>query len=388
MKRHFRQLYTLLALVLLVSVVWVWRQPGRPITEFNRELAAEDIQPFASYARGTVISVDDEQVREFGGNSSLYQALTVQLTTGYNEPQAVKVEQTTTLDAAKSNRYSVGDHLVLGLIDTTTMRNYVVVDRYRIPALLTIAGLFLVLAVLLGRWRGITALVGLGATGAVLLYFIAPQILAGKDPFTVSLVGAGAIVLITMFIAHGIGLRIQLAAASTLLTLLFSAVTAYSAIKGAGLFGLGQADAFVLGVGYFGNINLRGVLLGGIIISVLGVLDDITTSQTAAIEELRRANPELTARQLFSSGLSIGREHIASLINTLILVYAGASLPLFLLLTSATSQPVWVLLNSEYMAEEVVRALVGSSALIVAVPISTYLAAWFYSRFKVGFPHN
>lgn len=388
MKRHFRQLYTLLALVLLVSVVWVWRQPGRPITEFNRELAAEDIQPFASYARGTVISVDDEQVREFGGNSSLYQALTVQLTTGYNEPQAVKVEQTTTLDAAKSNRYRVGDHLVLGLIDTTTMRNYVVVDRYRIPALLTIAGLFLVLAVLLGRWRGITALVGLGATGAVLLYFIAPQILAGKDPFTVSLVGAGAIVLITMFIAHGIGLRIQLAAASTLLTLLFSAVTAYSAIKGAGLFGLGQADAFVLGVGYFGNINLRGVLLGGIIISVLGVLDDITTSQTAAIEELRRANPELTARQLFSSGLSIGREHIASLINTLILVYAGASLPLFLLLTSATSQPVWVLLNSEYMAEEVVRALVGSSALIVAVPISTYLAAWFYSRFKVGFPHN
>lgn len=383
MQQYFNKLYIALGGILIIGVVIVLQQPARQSSEFNKQLAAEDIQPFAGYVRGVVVSVDDEVIREFDGNSSLYQMLTLNLSGGQDARQTVQVEQTTTLDNAQSSRYRVGDKLVLGLIDTEQMKNYVIVDRYRLPAVMLISGLFMLLAILLGRWRGVSSLIGLGATGLVLIYFIAPQILSGKDPFLVSLVGAGLIVLTTMFVAHGIKLRIQIAALSTLITLTIAAVMAYLAVKSAGLFGLGQADAFVLGVGYFGNLDLKGVLLGGIIISVLGVLDDITTSQTAAIEELHKADPTMSAKQLYSAGLSIGREHIASLINTLILVYAGASLPLFLLLTAATNQPVWVLINSEYMAEEIIRAVIGSAALIAAVPISSYFAAWYYTKFKV-----
>jgi uncharacterized membrane protein len=121
-------------------------------------------------------------------------------------------------------------------------------------------------------------------------------------------------------------------------------------------------------------VNLRGLLLGGIVIGALGVLDDITTTQTAAINEIKRANPRMTRAQLYRSGLSIGREHIASLVNTLALAYAGASLPLLLLFWSDANAPWWVILNSESLVEEIVRTLVGSMTLTLAVPISTWFA--------------
>jgi uncharacterized membrane protein len=183
-----------------------------------------------------------------------------------------------------------------------------------------------------------------------------------------------------MFIAHGFNQRTKLSVLSTVLSLVLAVSLSYLFISLTQLFGLGQSDAFALQAGFLGNIDLRGLLLGGLIIALLGILDDVTTTQTAAIEELAKANPNLTKTELFLAGMSVGREHIASLINTLILVYVGASLPLFLLIVAATDQPLWVLLNSEYMAEEIVRALSGSVALILAVPISSVLAAGFYQK--------
>ena len=132
--------------------------------------------------------------------------------------------------------------------------------------------------------------------------------------------------------------------------------------------------------GLTAGVNLRGLLLGGMIIGCLGVLDDITTAQTAAVDEIRKANPNLTSKQLLQSGLSVGREHIASLINTLALAYAGASLPLLLLFQTNETFPLWVTLNSEFLAEEIVRTLVGSTTLLLAVPISTWCAARFLSN--------
>ena len=128
--------------------------------------------------------------------------------------------------------------------------------------------------------------------------------------------------------------------------------------------------------------NLRGLLLGGIILGALGVLDDITTGQAAAVDELRRANPAFPVRELYRRGLSVGTEHITSLVNTLFLAYAGASLPLFILFTIYDEAPLWVTLNSEFIAEELVRTLVGSVALILAVPITTILAS-FFARYSL-----
>jgi uncharacterized membrane protein len=143
------------------------------------------------------------------------------------------------------------------------------------------------------------------------------------------------------------------------------------------LTGGGTEEAFYLQIGVLSTLNLRGLLLGGIIIGALGVLDDITTAQTAAVDEISKANPSLRFEELVKRGHSIGREHITSLVNTLALAYVGASLPLLLIFSAAHSEPLWVLLNREYIIEELVRTLIGSITLILGVPISTLLAALF-----------
>jgi uncharacterized membrane protein len=133
-------------------------------------------------------------------------------------------------------------------------------------------------------------------------------------------------------------------------------------------------------MGPLGSIDLRGLLLGGIIIGTLGILDDITISQTSVIVELKNANSKLHWKKLFSGGIAVGRDHVSSLVNTLALAYVGASFPLLLLFSFSKDIPSWLTINSEFIAEEMVRTLVGSTALILAVPISTFLAAYFLGR--------
>jgi uncharacterized membrane protein len=146
------------------------------------------------------------------------------------------------------------------------------------------------------------------------------------------------------------------------------------------LSGMGTEDAYNLLLGSSKAINLHGLLLGGIIIGALGVLDDTTTTQSTTIAELSEANPSYSMKELFNKGMVIGREHIASLVNTLVLAYAGAAMGIFIfiILTLQTkSQPWWVIFNSEVIAEEVVRTLAGSLGLILAVPITTLIASFF-----------
>ncbi len=370
----------LCVLVIIASAVYIVMLPSSNEQVFNKDAASFDTTSFSEYSHGKVSRVIYEQVDEGPRNKVISQQVEVLLTDTDRKGESVTTDHTSILDKAGSVQYKVGDKVILGAMPGEVAEKYVIIDRDRMAGIYLIIALFILLAIVVGRLKGITSLVGLSITGAILLFFIAPQILNGKDPFLVSIVGAGMIVLVSMFISHGFSKRIQVSAISTLASLALSAGVAYVAIYITQLFGFGQSDAFLLETGYLGNINLRGILLAGIVISVLGVLDDVTTTQTAAIDELHQTNPDLTLRELYKKGLSIGREHIASLINTLILVYAGAALPLFLLLTLQKSQPIWVLLNSEFIAEELVRSLIGSSALIIAVPLSTLLAAYIYKR--------
>ncbi len=380
-KLSLTHLLIVCTLVLVASAVYVSALPSTN-NNFDQLEASQDNSSFSSFSKGVVSEVIFEQIDEAQNNRSITQQLKVKLTDSGASSQEVVIDNTQILDKAESVRYKVGDRVVLGLLpagQSSLVDQFVIIDRYRMPGVYLVIAVFLVLAVLVGRMRGITSLVGLGITGAILMLFIAPQILAGKDAFVVALIGAGAIVLVSMFISHGFNRRIQLAAVSTLATLVISGVITYLFVSASKLFGLGQSDAYLLQTGFLGSLNLQGVLLAGIVISVLGILDDVTTAQTAAVEEIGKANSQLTVKELYTKGLSVGREHIASLINTLILVYAGAALPLFLLLTLQKSQPLWVLLNSEFIAEELVRSLIGSTTLILAVPISTILAAYIFS---------
>jgi uncharacterized membrane protein len=389
-----KKLITLQNLILLVLALLVvggfliFKQSPPNATEFQRDNASFDTSPFNQYERGVVEEVIEERIDEAPQNKLLYQHLKVNLSSGDQKGDTVETEFNQILDTAGSIKFKVGDQVVLGkvakqpseIVTIDTVPDYVIVDRYRVNGLLFAGLLFVVLAFVFGRRKGLLSILGLAITAVILIFFTAPQLLAGKNPVLIASVSAGIIAIVTMFTAHGFNVRTKISIASTIVSLACAIGLSYLLVYAVQLFGLGQADAFLLQTGYLGAINLQGLLLAGLIISLLGVLDDVTTAQTATVDELLKANPKLSFKELYNSAMSVGREHIASLINTLILVYVGAGLPLFLLLVAATNQPIWILLNSENIAEEIVRAIAGSAALILAVPISTLLAVYIYKR--------
>lgn len=188
----------------------------------------------------------------------------------------------------------------------------------------------------------------------------------------------------TMYLAHGFSRKTTLSILSTFISLCITGILAVVSVQLAHLTGLGTEDANALKFGPTGSINPKGLLLGGIIIGTLGVLDDVTTGLTASIYELTKVDKKLPFRSLFRSGLEVGKEHIVSLVNTLVLAYAGAALPVFLILVlNPNHVPLWVILNSELIMEEVVRTIAGSIGLVSAVPITAFLASKFHKRFSV-----
>jgi len=253
-------------------------------------------------------------------------------------------------------------------------------EPYRLVSISIIVAVFFALVIFFGRIRGVTSIFGLVMSVVVLKFFIVDRILDGHDPLITTFLGALLIVLCSLYLAHGFNKRTSIAVLGTLLTLLIILVVAQFFVGATALTGAGTEEALFLQFGPLGTINLRGLLLSGIIIGVLGVLDDVTTGQVAAIGEIADANPLLSTRELYRRGLAVGKEHIASLVNTLVLAYAGSSLPLFLLFTIYKDTPFWVTLNSSPIAEEMIRSLVGSTTLVLAVPITTYLAAKFLAK--------
>jgi len=275
-------------------------------------------------------------------------------------------------------KLTVGERLVAErLTKSDGSVEYLVKEKYRLPGVIWLLVLFAIAVIALGGKTGMSSIAGLVVSIGILVFFVMPRIIAGGDPLLACFLGSVAIACTSLYLAHGFRRRTSVALASTLITLAASLVLSVVFVRIAKLFGMGTEEAMFLQSGQLQGIDLKGLLLGGIIIGCLGVLDDITTAQTAAVDEIRKANPSLTKSKLRAAGLSVGKEHIASLINTLALAYIGTSLPLLLLLHSQSNQsfPLWVTLNGEFLAEEIVRTLVGSMTLLIAVPVSTWMAS-------------
>ena len=243
----------------------------------------------------------------------------------------------------------------------------------RKPVLFWLAVLFAVVVVALGRMRGVAALAGLVGTLVVLLVFILPSIIDGHSPLLVAVVGGSAIVFLALYLAHGFSPMTTVALLGTLSALVVTAVLGIVFVELASFSGISNEEAFYLNVGG-GSIDLRGLVLAGVIIGALGAIDDMTVTQASAVWELHAVNPELGRMGLYRSAMTIGRDHVASTVNTLVLAYAGASLPLLILFVLST-QSLGTVANSEIVATEIVRTLVGSIGLVAAVPITTWLAA-------------
>ena len=267
-----------------------------------------------------------------------------------------------------------GDRIVVGRSpDPTLGAVYYFSDYQRRAPLMLLAALFVVVVIAIGRLRGLTALLGLVITFAVLIKFILPALLEGRSPLLVAVVGASAVMFVILYLAHGVTAQTTTALLGTLASLVLIALLAGWFVEAASMFNLGSEEATFLQISA-AQVDLRGLLLGGILIGSLGVLNDVTVTQASAVWALRAADPTASARQLYRSAMRIGRDHIASTVDTLVLAYAGASLPLLLLFTLA-SRPVGDVLTGELVAEEILRTLIGSVGLVASVPITTGLAA-------------
>ncbi|WP_077798139.1 YibE/F family protein [Streptomyces sp. JHA26] len=250
---------------------------------------------------------------------------------------------------------------------------YSVTDIDRGFPMALLAGIFALAVVVVGRLRGFMALVSLAISFLLLNFFILPAILQGSNPLLVAVIGSSAIMLIALYLCHGLSARTSVAVLGTLVSLLLIGVLGSLFIGWAALTG-NTDDNTGLIHGLYPSIDMSGLLLAGVIIGSLGVLDDVTVTQTSAVWELHEANPAMGWRGLYRAGIRIGRDHIASVVNTLVLAYAGAALPLLLLFSIAQSS-VGTVANSELVAEEIVRTLVGSIGLVASVPVTTALAA-------------
>lgn len=246
-------------------------------------------------------------------------------------------------------------------------------DIYRLHFLIIAVGIFIAVVLLIGRRRGLMSLAGLGASILVIGWIIVPLVVAGYNSLLVSVFGAYLIAIVSIIIAHGFKTRTFISLLCVLIILIFVTVASQLAVYLLGLSGIIDEAGYYLKIDH-PEIDLSGILVGGIVIAALGALDDIVTTQVATVDELKKTKPSLTVAELYKKAFSVGSEHIAALVNTLALVYVGAALPLIVLYAVSTPE-LFKLFNSEFVATEIIRTVLVSLGLVIAVPVSTYISA-------------
>lgn len=320
--------------------------------------------------------LEEKQEKPMGSQEwQLYQNLELLVTRGSLKGEIIEVESGN-LPVANLPKYKVGDGLLVAYSqDLDGQRVFYITDYIRQKALFWLLAIFLAMAIFIGHWQGLTSLIGLVISFLVIFNFILPQISRGADPVQIAILGSLVIIPVTFVLSHGLNKKTGVAMTGTIIALIITGILANLFVNFSQLTGFSSEEAGFLQAYKPGLINMKGLLLAGIIIGVLGILDDITISQAAIVEQLKKTNQKLKLGELYQKAMNIGRDHIASMINTLILVYTGAALPLLLLFID-NPQPFLQVFNYEIIADEVVRTLVGSIGLILAVPITTLLAAW------------
>jgi uncharacterized membrane protein len=341
----------------------------------------------ARLAEATVVKVDRHPCADSADSAdsspdpaSFCQRAGVKLTGGTDAETGTVVEIEVG-QGADSPVLHGGDKIVVGRAGSGTGEDaggWYFADYQRRGPLVALAVFFACAVVIFGRWRGLLALGGLAVSFAVIVRFILPAILVGRNPVAVAVIGSAAIMVVVLYLTHGINARTTTAVLGTVGALFLTGVLAWIFVAGAHLTGMATEESGLLAASVSG-VSLRGLLLAGIIIGSLGVLDDVALAQASAVWELHDDNPEYGFNRLYAAGLRSGRDRVASTVNTLAMAYAGASLPLLILFTLSSRQ-FGDVLTGEILGQEIVRALVGGIGLLSAVPITTAVAAFVADR--------
>ncbi|MDZ7678057.1 MAG: YibE/F family protein [Acidimicrobiales bacterium] len=325
-----------------------------------------------AYPRATVVDIDHGECPTFEFDApSDCDLVSAELTSGPDEGSIITF-QVAAIDFDVPT-LSVGDRLVLQHNPLAPPEfAYTYWEHQRDTPLIALTALFVIVILIFGRWHGARALVGLVVTFGIIVWFLLPSLLRDEPAVAVALVATSLIAFATLYLAHGVSLNTTVALVGTMASLVVIATLAAVFVGLAHLTGLSSADVQLIRVSAEA-LDPAGLLLAGIIIGALGVLDDVTVTQVAAVAEIRAADPTMSPRRLYQGGLRVGRDHIAATVNTLVLAYVGASLSLMLFFAQS-DRPIGQLLGQEAVAIEIVRTLVGSIGLVAAVPITTALA--------------
>jgi len=380
-RRHFFIGAAIVFPLLIIALVLINISPYQTPGSNNSALSAgqAESQDHSTYVRATVLAVHSKPGKANSGD----QVIKVKLLDGPDKNEVVSVNRYgSSFSNAAYKRLPVGSKVLLSKA-ADSGGAYVYADRYRIPGATTILILLLVLIIIIARWRGITSVAGLAISITVLAVFVIPRIIHGHDAYATCIEGAFIIAAASIFVAHGLSKRTTVAFVGAVATLALTiGVTSLSGYL-TGLSGFTGEDS--LGITYAQqHISLSGLLFGGIIIASLGVLNDITIGQAAAVDEIYNANKRQSGIKLYKRGMSVGREHIAALVNTLALAYVGVALPAIVTTAIYNHAPILVTLNSETVMEEIVRTGVVSISLLLAVPVTTALAAYVLPRWDQG----
>ncbi len=342
-------------------------------------LAQEVHQELQETVRATVLEIQHEEVRDIIGTDTeaLVQEVLVEITEGIREGEEVVFEN----DLMK---LEVGDSIYVNRLESIDgVEYYTFKDADRRFALVSLVLFFVVVLVTFSRFHGVRALMSLCLSVLILFYVLVPLLLQGYSPVLMSVMVAGPMLAVALFLTHGVRSRSIIAFLGTFGAVVITGIIATIWVNLAQFTGLSSDAAIYLNFSTKGALDFGGLLLGSIIIGILGVLDDVAITQASVVGELKRANTELSPKDLYHRALRVGRDHIGSLVNTLSFAYIGVSLPLVLLMVKAESGLI-LSLNQEMVAVELIRIFVGSVGLVLAVPLTTAIAVWWYTRY----PHT
>lgn len=368
-------------LLLFIPLLLIFLVPPKI---FAQSMPSAPSAPKEEYFRAEVASIIKEGQKDNQGYKSYFQTLKVRAEDGAQKGKLLTVENGDESQITKDQFVVTGQEIIVDKVtDQNNKVSYSVYDSYRLNNIFIFLIIFCIAVILIAGLKGFGSLLGMAVSFGIILLYIVPSILKGNDPLSITLIGATVIILSTTYLAHGISWKTTIALTSTLISIFLTAWLAIFAVSFTNISGIGNEDAFALQVGTTSLINLKGLFLSGIIIATLGALNDITTTQAMTILELKKADPKLKFVALFEKGFSVGKEHIASLVNTLILAYVGSAFAVFIFFVlNPAKVPYWIVLNSELVSDEVVKILAGSLGLLLSVPIVTFLASLVFSKKK------
>lgn len=345
------------------------------------------VQAQTSSLVGQVVAIEEQGQESWLDELVPFQLLKIRLVSQGHQDEVITVKNSALgmgMAQVQYQEYQLGDKLkiVAQPVEGQTEPNYSLDGQVKSPGLTLLIVLFVVVVLVIGRVWGLMSLLGLVASFVVIFRLVVPMIINGQNPVVAAILGSVVIIPLTFYISHGFNKKTHVGVVATLIGLSITGLLALYFVDATHLTGFASEEAGFIQVERQGSIDIRGLLLAGIIIGTLGILDDVTIGQASVVKQLKRANPKMGVKDLFVKGMHVGQDHISSMVNTLVLVYAGSALPLLLLFFGSDKSFVEIL-EFELIAEEIVRMLVGSLGLVLSAPLATLMAAYLFAPEKI-----